>query len=396
MDPFQTCELLLTHVRSSNLNYSLNESPFSVSLSIRKSFIKDKNGVEQVPSGFFLQNGRHIVDEKETLGLVHDEKTFKYLVSQHEHEKEALENENHNLRSELTKMVSEKNKIKIAKAATEKELVKKKSEIASKEEEVNDLIFENETLSESLDRAKSDIKIVTKDKIKAEKETSRIETELMKLKQSVLTSPKFFQTDPNATSSVPTNTSTSPEVLPSATSNSSPINVTSCPKNSIEISSSISKQPDLVAKKTENIIEDEDTFYNIETNNNFELLAKTKDPSETRDVLTKGEQSDEFKLPKINHDNYKEYFEAFLRNFKEPGSDSPKYKLVAMNLIENDYNMFHVLKRDIKKYNPNLSGFMAAHNKNLKSEITQIIQDFCTDLDVGIFSHGLYFNLSSQ
>ena len=45
MDANQTCEILLSHVKKSNLNFSLRESPFSVSLTIKKTFVKDKNGV---------------------------------------------------------------------------------------------------------------------------------------------------------------------------------------------------------------------------------------------------------------------------------------------------------------------------------------------------------------
>ena len=44
MDPIQTCDLLLTYVKNSNLNFSLKESPFSVFLSIKKTFVKDRNG----------------------------------------------------------------------------------------------------------------------------------------------------------------------------------------------------------------------------------------------------------------------------------------------------------------------------------------------------------------
>ena len=45
MDPNQTCEMLLQHLKNSNLNYNLSESPFSVTIHLKKSFIKDKNGI---------------------------------------------------------------------------------------------------------------------------------------------------------------------------------------------------------------------------------------------------------------------------------------------------------------------------------------------------------------
>ena len=44
MDANQTCESILGFVKFSNLSYNLSESPFSVNINIRKSFIKDKTG----------------------------------------------------------------------------------------------------------------------------------------------------------------------------------------------------------------------------------------------------------------------------------------------------------------------------------------------------------------
>ena len=44
MDAHQACELLLQLVRKSNLNYLISESAFSVSLQIKKTFIKNKDG----------------------------------------------------------------------------------------------------------------------------------------------------------------------------------------------------------------------------------------------------------------------------------------------------------------------------------------------------------------
>ena len=44
MDPIQTCELLLSSLKQSNLNFHLIESPFSVKIEIKKSFIRNQNG----------------------------------------------------------------------------------------------------------------------------------------------------------------------------------------------------------------------------------------------------------------------------------------------------------------------------------------------------------------
>ena len=44
MDANQTSDYLLSLVKISNLNFNLSESPFSLTLNIKKSFIKNQDG----------------------------------------------------------------------------------------------------------------------------------------------------------------------------------------------------------------------------------------------------------------------------------------------------------------------------------------------------------------
>ena len=44
MDPVAVSELLLNNVRTSGLNFQIQESPFSMKISLRKTFIKDRQG----------------------------------------------------------------------------------------------------------------------------------------------------------------------------------------------------------------------------------------------------------------------------------------------------------------------------------------------------------------
>ena len=44
MDATQTCELVLSYIKKSNLNWSIAESPFTVTVTLKKSFIKNKDG----------------------------------------------------------------------------------------------------------------------------------------------------------------------------------------------------------------------------------------------------------------------------------------------------------------------------------------------------------------
>ena len=49
MDPGTVSRQLLDYVRKSRLNFQINESPFSVNISVRKTFIKDRSGCDQFP-----------------------------------------------------------------------------------------------------------------------------------------------------------------------------------------------------------------------------------------------------------------------------------------------------------------------------------------------------------
>ena len=51
MDANQTSDLVLSFIKRSNLNFNIVESPFSLSITIRKTFIRNKDGTMR-RSGF--------------------------------------------------------------------------------------------------------------------------------------------------------------------------------------------------------------------------------------------------------------------------------------------------------------------------------------------------------
>ena len=71
MDASQTCDILVNHLKMSNLNWNLVESPFSVTISVKKSFVKDKFGQPQT-SGLSSQN----VDQEELNQLRRENKSL--------------------------------------------------------------------------------------------------------------------------------------------------------------------------------------------------------------------------------------------------------------------------------------------------------------------------------
>ena len=385
MDPFQTCERLLSHVKCSNLNFSLSESPFSVSLSIRKSFVKDKHGFDRRSQSF---SGIHQVDEKPILEK--ENKHLKSLVTQQEHEKEAFEHTIHELgqklekaKAELIEIMSEKDTLEKGKNITETELDKKNCELADtaefatnlknenkvlhreiknmsqvidiKGKEIIKLKLKNETQSESCDRIEIEVETFTKNKIQTEKENQ--------LQQSILP-----QTKPPKVSSFS---------LPCTTLNT--------------ISTDLSPGPS--TGSTQDIIEHaEDTQYNIETNNNFECLAEPEiEASKDRKPNVPVVDCKLAKIDKIDYDNYTEALLDFFENFRETSTETPKYVVIAGKMMKNKHNVFHMDLKDIRKFNHNLGGFLAAHHRNIESDVTKLIEKFIKDQDLGVLCHGLYF-----
>ena len=50
MDAIRAAEVIIACVKNSNLNFQIQELPFSLQINIRKTFIKHKNG-DAKPSG---------------------------------------------------------------------------------------------------------------------------------------------------------------------------------------------------------------------------------------------------------------------------------------------------------------------------------------------------------
>ena len=69
MDAKETCDSVLTYIKKSNLNWNIVESPFSVTITLRKSFIKNKDGS-------FLQSGLTPFTKESTFAPAHSQNTF--------------------------------------------------------------------------------------------------------------------------------------------------------------------------------------------------------------------------------------------------------------------------------------------------------------------------------
>ena len=89
MDPVKACDLVLFYIKQSILNFHIVESPFSASIKIRKTFIKDKTGIYRT-SGFphftssevFKEEKMVLEAEKDALMKENEALEFQLLSSQ--------------------------------------------------------------------------------------------------------------------------------------------------------------------------------------------------------------------------------------------------------------------------------------------------------------------------
>ena len=110
MDANETCNTILNHLKKSNLNWNLVESPFSVTINLKKSFIKDKAGVP-LTSRLSCQHGQNTRELKllqsENESLCEMLNHVKKLLDNKTKEVKNLNDENHDLNSKLSEVSDE-------------------------------------------------------------------------------------------------------------------------------------------------------------------------------------------------------------------------------------------------------------------------------------------------
>ena len=85
MDAYQAFEIILNCVRNSNLNFLVTESPFSASITIKKSFIKEKNGSTRASNFTAIPRGDTLVIEENKI-LKKEVHSLKDTIIQHKYE----------------------------------------------------------------------------------------------------------------------------------------------------------------------------------------------------------------------------------------------------------------------------------------------------------------------
>ena len=181
MDASHTCELLLNVVRNSNLNYCLSESLFSVTIHIKKSFIKDKDGTKR---GFISSNlsryDGHTNDENRR--LADENKSLKSDLAAIKDNNDLLENTVKLHAVELDNTKIELGNISKEKEELLKEIATKSAEVGNIHDKVVQMKVENDEKDKNLLSIKSELNKIMLENVSAQNEIIKLEEKLKKIK----------------------------------------------------------------------------------------------------------------------------------------------------------------------------------------------------------------------
>ena len=305
MNASRACDVVVRTLKASCLNFFLQESPFGITINIRKTFIKNQDGKEIYPEqdNFWCMEN-HVVDEKQVVGDTTEENDNEYSDMNDTINNLIIKLEK--AEKEMAHAISDKNKLKDD--LREREILKNRET----EKHVNEI-----------EQYKEDIK-------KRDVELAKVYKQSKKLNEDLV----------------------------------------------------------LAEAQLENLkTSEQNVIYNVETNNNFEVLCKPKSKCESLEFKT---IEVEEQVKKVDKSDYKEYLKNLLENFKEnPTDDEPKYASAAVKMIQMGHNIFHVSLLDVGKYNPNLKAFLSCQSREnlhkLEKDCKDIIMAFGESQGMGSF-----------
>ena len=397
MDANEICDNIITEIKRSNLNYTLEETPFSVRLSMRKSFLKGKNGqvicsppkskVTESLSDLKVKNenleAKLELLEKErdsweaALGELSDKlekskvDTADFLREKHELHK-AKEIGDKNLDKSKTEVGILKTNVKnltFEKDKLEAELKTANKRVKISEKEVFSLESKNENLSDNLKRTKSEVNILNKDKKKITKEKESLQKKFENVSASFKLSKPKQPSSPNVNN------------------------------NSLNITSFLSPSPSFQSKdfptSSINISQECITNTSLPPPGCFQtpVLSSTLPQQKTSCSSIKLEDSKPDQILELNKTNFQNPFINFLEDFRAENTICPKYQQFASEMMKNNHNMFHFELQDIQKFNFRLSEFIDSHYEQLREDFADLIKIFIFKLGLGECKHGLHHHL---
>ena len=139
------------------------------------------------------------------------------------------------------------------------------------------------------------------------------------------------------------------------------------------------------------------SFEPLLNNNQQDQPELTYKTSSTLQVSETSASSVPPKPTKISKDNFQVPFKEFLRNFKEdPLQECTKYSSVATKMMTKQFNVFHLYLKDVRRFNSNLGGFLAAHASlecpeyvKHDKDLSRIVTEYIEELELGEPKHGV-------
>ena len=176
MNANDAAAMIVSTVQKSNLNFYIQESPFSLNINLRKSFIKNKNGGTILPHSSFMQHNNEVNKASEKLKV------------------EKLELENSILSAKLQEACDalHENGILLEKAKQENKKslfeTNKTSDVVDKLQKENlALKRKNDDLEKDNEKLLTDLKATTRDVMAKNKEIIRLENKNNNLEEEMKT-----------------------------------------------------------------------------------------------------------------------------------------------------------------------------------------------------------------
>ena len=377
MSTSEIFESLLDSIKSSSLNFHIQQTPFAALISIKKSIIKDKFGNQLKPSNSVRSKSDSCL-ETENHSLCGKIFQLETLVNSIQSELEEAVSDNETAHKTIKHLETELNDIseRVGKVYEHK--------MADKVKEVFTLKSLNDQLNGEISDIKNCLEKSNDDLVDASKQATHFRNKL-KEKEKSLNSIRARKD--NLEISVENLESLSEGLSQKVKDSESKLKeleaMTAADENLGN--SNLAIKENLVRDSIEEKEVDESIkdviHYNIETSNNFKVLDKK--------ILNSASKDDENIVIKIDQSNYEVALKDFLDNFADKESKQPKYPREIKEIMRNGYNVVHLSLLDIGKFNPNLKGFLANHHKNFTEEIKGLVTRFGESLDMGSFARGL-------
>ena len=185
MDANISCEIILKHLKSSNLNFVLQETPYSAYITIRKSFVKTRDSVipeSTAESGEVLYDKIKVL-QAENVSLKTDLHKLKSLAKKSDDEILDLEVQLKNSQDKALENGDDAKKVNKQKAQLENVVSEKEKEIVKLKNIAKTLQTDNSVVRNNLQNVTKTLKLTEKEKFRAQMKCENLEETVKKLKE---------------------------------------------------------------------------------------------------------------------------------------------------------------------------------------------------------------------